>query len=109
MMKRISNEDGVNAGQRNIGRFFLAAIPWLLGLGASVWLGVWIGYHDFRHQLSQEDRAAIYVGAENRPKAKIIPTIMPKDCTHITRADIDGSTLLLWARNDCDSYLSYMS
>ena len=64
-------EDGINSGYRNIGRLALASIPYVLGLGAAVWLGVWMTGHDFRRLLSQEDRAAVYTGAAQRPKGKI--------------------------------------
>ncbi len=50
-------ENGVQNGARNIGRLALALIPWALAIGASVWLGVYVGIHQFRHELSQEDRA----------------------------------------------------
>lgn len=101
-------ENGMDSDVRNFGRLCLALIPWALGIGAAVWLGVWITGHDFRHQLSQEDRAAVYTGAEQRPKSKVVITIIPRDCTEVTRADIDGSALLIYARNDCHKRLDYM-
>jgi hypothetical protein len=102
-------EDGVNSGARSIGRFFLFAIPLVLGLAAAVWLGVYIDAHEFNHELSQEDRAASYVGATERPKSKIAVEIQNQDCTRITRADVDGEILLLYARNDCHEREDYFA
>jgi hypothetical protein len=107
-MNRI-NEDGTNAGMRNIGRLALFLIPWALALGAAAWIGVYIGAHDFRHQLSQEERAATYTGASEKPKDKFKIVIEPHDCSHITKADIDGHVLLLYARNDCHKTLDYLA
>lgn len=105
----MNKEDGINAGQRRIGTFFLYAIPLVLGVGASVWLGVYIGVHDFRRELSQEERRSEYVGASVRPKEKLKISVVPYDCTHITKANIDGKDLLLYARNDCHRRLEYNS
>lgn len=108
-------EDGVNAGARNVGRFFLAAIPWILGLAAAVWFGVYVGIHNFRHELSQEElehirqqRAAVYVGAENRPTGKMKVDIVPNWCVSIIRVDVDGENLLLYGRNDCHTKVDYV-
>ncbi len=100
-------ENGVQNGARNIGRLALALIPWALAIGASVWLGVYVGIHQFRHELSQEDRAAVYTAATQRQKSKIAIQIIPHDCSTVTRADIDGSTLLLYAQNNCHKRLRY--
>lgn len=102
------NEDGVNAGVRNFGRLALALIPWALGIGFAAWLGVWVALHQYRHELSQEDRAAVYVGAAERPKSKLAVDIIPQDCSVITRADINGEDLLLYAKNNCHAKVRYM-
>jgi hypothetical protein len=102
------SEDGLNSGARNVGRFFLMAIPYVLGLGAMMWLGVYVGVHDFHRQLTQEERAAVYTGAQERPKAKMVVEIVAHDCSHITRADIDGGDLVLYSRNDCHQDLDYL-
>lgn len=106
-------ESGLDAGYRNIGRFFLWAIPLVLGLAAATWLGVWIDAHELEHTLTQEQRAAVYVGAESRPKSKVLVSILPsqpmydfaftKDepCAPIIKVDVDGSNLLMYAQNDC--------
>lgn len=104
----MSYETGVDAGVRNIGRFWLAAIPAVLGIAASIWLGVWIGAHDFRHQLSQEERAADYVGAQELPKGKIAITVLDKSCVRIRKADIDGDSLIVYVKNDCRRNLDYI-
>jgi hypothetical protein len=108
-MNRSSNEDGMQAGWRNVGRLALWTIPLSLGLAGSVWLGFYIGVHDFRRELSQEDRAAIVVGAEVRPKGKMKITIETPFCVSVTRADLDGSALRLYAKNDCHQDISYLA
>lgn len=100
-------ESGADAGLRNIGRFFLMGIPLMLGLGAAAWLGVYAGTHDFKRQLSQEDRAAIAVGAPVRPKGPMKIDIVPSRCLPIMRADIDGSVLRLYVENLCGP-ITYM-
>lgn len=109
-MVRISNEDGREAAARNWGRFALSAIPWALGMGASVWLGVYIGVHQINQQTSQEQRAAVAVGAEERPKSRITFDLSTAQtyCAGVTRADIDGPMLRLWATNDCHGPLTGM-
>lgn len=101
------NEDGNNAGARNIGRLALALIPWALGLGATGWLGVWIGIHEWKHTLSQKDRAAMYVGAAERPNGKIKIEILNTSCVRVTRVDIDGSTALVYSINECHASVGY--
>ena len=103
----MSSEDGVNAGYRNLGRFFLALVPWALGIGALAWLSVYIGVHTFYHEKLQEDRAAQWTGAEQRPAGKIAVEIRPVDCLHIKHADIDGDELSLYAQNDCHQSITY--
>ncbi len=96
------NEDGFNAGARNFGRLALSCIPWTLGMGALVWLGFFIASHDILHQLSQEQRRAIYVGAFHRPKEKLIIETPKTWCVHITRVDLDGASAAVYYQNDCD-------
>lgn len=102
-------EDGVNAGTRNIGRFFLSLIPWALGIGFMVWFGAWAGVAKYKHDISQERRAAVYVGAETKPEEKIKLDVVKHDCTTISRADVNGSDLMIYARNDCKGRLSYLA
>jgi hypothetical protein len=89
-------------------QFFLFAIPAVLGLGAAMWLGVWIDAHHFRHELSQEDRAASYVGAGVRPTDKIKIVIRDESCVHVTRADLDGADLLIYTENHCGRSIAFM-
>lgn len=100
-MKRISNEDGTNAGWRNIGRQALATIPLLLGLGACVWLGFFAATRGWFVQYSQEQRQAIYVGAFNRPKGKLIIETPYTGCVAITHVDLDGSSAAVYLQNNC--------
>jgi hypothetical protein len=108
--QRWSNEDGREASSRNWGRLALGLIPLALGAAASVWLGMYIQAHRFGRVLSQEDRAAVAVGAEVRPKGKIAidTATAQKYCAPITRADLDGDTLRLYATNDCKVALTGM-
>lgn len=64
----MKDEKGSDAGTRYIGIFFLWAIPCVLGMAASVWLGVVIATHGYINGLTQEQRRAVYVGANVRPK-----------------------------------------
>lgn len=109
-MKRISNEDGLEASRRNFGRLALSAIPWVLGMGSSVWFGVYLGLHQFRREISQEQRAAVAVGAQARPKGKIAFdfTAAQTYCAGITRGDVEGATMRLYAFNDCHKPLTGM-
>lgn len=102
------SEDGINSGARNVGRFFLALIPWALGIGALVWFGVWVGFHAYRHELEQERRAASYTGAEERPKSKIEIQVKPSGCLLVTYADFNGDTLVVYVKNACHKSLGYM-
>lgn len=86
-----SRESGIDSGARNVGRFFLSLVPWALGVGALVWLSVYIGVHTFYHEIQQEQRAATYIGAAERPKSKIKIEVKEVDCSRVTRADLDGT------------------
>lgn len=101
-------EDGRNAGHRGIGRLAMALMLWALGIGASAWLGFYIGFHDFRKKLSQEQRAAVYTGALERPKSPIAIKILRRGCIDIFKVDIDGGNLLIYTRNHCHAPVSYV-
>ena len=100
-------EDGLNSGARNFGRLCLSMIPWMLGLGAAAWLGVWGGLHTYRHQLAMEARAARYVGSAIPSQSPIIIKVLERDCIRITRADVDGDQLLVYAKNSCHKEIHY--
>ena len=104
----MERETGVNSGALNVGRFFLALIPWALGIGFTVWLGAWIGVSKYKHDVSQERRAAVYVGAENKPEEKLKIQVIKHDSTTITKADVNGEDLMIYARND-GGKLDYMA
>jgi hypothetical protein len=111
-MKRISDEGGVNASLRNVGRFFLSLIPWALGIGALAWLSVFISVRTYRHETRVEERAAIYVGAKKPPKSKLmIETPMITDGHHlsleVTLVDADGDSIVIHAQNRSGN-LSYV-
>jgi hypothetical protein len=100
-------EDGINSGARNVGRFFLALIPWALGFGFAVWLGVYTALHEIRREAQQERRASQYTGAAEAPKSKLKVQALSKSCVHITHVDVDGDALWLYGRNDCHEDISY--
>lgn len=104
-MKRISEEDGLNAGFRNIGRFYLALIPWALAVGALAWMGTWVAFHEWQRETRQEKRAAIYVAAPEPVKSKIKITVLKRSCVKVERADLDGRSLIIYAAapSGCDS------
>lgn len=101
------NEDGINSGARNIGRFFLALIPWALGIGFAVWLGVYMAMREIHREALQEQRAAQYTGAAERPKSKLKVEVLERSCVHVTHVDIDGNSLAIYSRNDCHEDLRY--
>lgn len=102
----MDREDGINAGHRGIGRFFTFAIPAVLGMAASVWLGVWITAHGFLDTLSQEQRRAVFVGAEVKPKDPLVVEVVRPNCLVITRVDVAGS-LAIYTRNDCGRVIEF--
>lgn len=109
-MKRISDEDGFNAGWRNIGRFVLTMIPFALGIGLFVWIADWLWIHEIKASLQMEDRAAIYTGAENRPKSKVTIEVLDKSCVKVTHADLNGRDLRIYGKAEClDESLKYYS
>ena len=100
-MKRISDENGINAGARNAGRLFLFSIPLTLGLTATVWLGLWVSGWEFQqkkaavaHEFTQQERAAAYVGAQVKPTGKIAVQLSANGCFKIIRADLDIKPML---------------
>jgi hypothetical protein len=95
------SENGFDAGWRRIGALALWCIPAALGIGASIWLGVAIGTHQWINTLSQEQRRAIYVGAENRPKEKIKIETPNAGCLKIDRVDLEGREASVYFHNSC--------
>lgn len=109
-MSRLSNEDGFNAGFRNIGRYYLAMIPFVLGIGVAVWFGLWVYGHTLYKAVAQENRAAVYTGAAPRPKGKIAIEIdNSRSCVKIPRADYNGWSLYVYSRNDCNKQVDYLN
>ena len=104
----MKEEDGLNSGWRKIGWLALSLVVLALGAGVASWLGVFQQAHEIKHKLSQEERAAVYVGAQKRPTSKLRIEQVKRDCPTVTRADIDGAKLLLYARNDCHQDLDYL-
>lgn len=105
---RWSNEDGREAGSRNFGRLALFSVPLSLGLAAAVWLGVWIDAHYFRKAVSQEQRAAIAVGASVRPSSPIKIVFDDRNCLRTTKADLSGRDLTIYVKNECASRVDWL-
>lgn len=81
--------------------FFLALIPWALGIGAMAWIATCVSIHEYRRQIKQENRRATYVGAEKRPEAKLRIEVVKRGCLNITRVDAEEKVLTMYVRNDC--------
>ena len=109
MPKRISDEDGFNAGVRNYGRFCLSMIPWALGVGVLTWMAVYVWGHYISNDLSQERRAAVYTGAKTAPKSRIAVELSQGSCVKLERADLDGHTLYVYTKNNCGRNLGYLA
>lgn len=103
------NESGFDAGWRNIGRQALSTVPLCLGLGACVWLGFFAASRGWFIQWSQEQRQAIYVGAFNRPKGKLIIETPDEGCIAITHVDLDGSSAAVYFQNNCGQTIQGIS
>lgn len=101
-MKRFSNEAGTEAGVRNWGRFALMFGFFWLAVASSVWLGTYVEAHQFKKELSQEERRAIFVGAYQRPTAKIRVETPNETCLMVTHADLDGVIISAYVQNNCD-------
>jgi hypothetical protein len=94
-------EDGINSGVRNFGRLALSYILYALALGATGWLTFYMTLHVFLKERAQEERAAEYVGAKDRPKEKLKILTEPSGCFVIERVRVDGSLALVYFRNHC--------
>lgn len=98
-----------SSAYRGLGRLATSLILASLGIGTSIWLGVYITAHDFNHQVKQEDRAAIYVGAKELPIDKIKITVKKIDCSTVTLADYDSGSILMHVRNNCHERIDYLA
>jgi hypothetical protein len=93
-----------------VGAFFYALIPWALGIGGTALLTAYITAHTIHRQIEQEARMAHYVGADHTPKAPYaIEAIYPIDSVTITRADFDGSALLMYSKNVGHDAIGYLA
>lgn len=97
----MKDEDGINSGYRNVGRLALWTIPLALAMGASAWIGVYVGTHDILRQLSQEQRRALYVGAGKRPQGKMIVETPDVSCILVTKVDVDGNEATVYYESHC--------
>ena len=104
-MRRISDEDGINAGVRNIGRYFLFAIPAALGGAACLWIAAASGWIDLSHKITMEDRALNAVGISEPPTEPIKIVTTNGTCLHATGAYLDGDEVVVSLQNTCDRQL----
>lgn len=81
-----------------ISTFFYFAIPAVLAIAALWWLAFGEGIHYFTRALSQEQRAAEWVGAKVKPRAplKIEIDTAPDAQVKIDRANFDGGDLWIY-------------
>jgi hypothetical protein len=107
-MNDTENKGLGSTASKGIGSFFFAAIPWVIAVGASSWLGLYMTFHEDHKELKQEDRMATYVGAAERPKVKIGIETRGHDCIVLSRAEFDGSALLMYAENRCPGDIRYL-
>lgn len=103
----MDTDSGVDSGTRNIGRFFLSLIPWSLGLGFTVWLTAWISVERYKSAVEQQRRSAMWVGAAQLPTKPIEIIGIVHDCTAVTRADLSGQSLVLYAVSNCRETENY--
>lgn len=78
------------------------AIPLTLGLAAGVSLGFTMGSHAFSKELSQEERRAIYVGAQHRTKSTLKVVLPNEGPAKVDRVDMDGSVAAVYFHNAGD-------
>lgn len=93
-----------------ISTFFYFAIPAVLGLAALYWLAFGQGLHYFQRTLSQESRAAEWVGAKIKPRApmKIEMVNQPDARVRIDHATFDGGDLWIYYYSELGaSYIQF--
>jgi hypothetical protein len=105
----MKEENSIDSGVRNIGRFFLSLIPWAIAIGLTAWLAVWIGLSEYRKQIEQEKRRNVYTDSEIKPKEKIKLDVLQKSCIHITTVDFDYESIVIYTRNDCGRNIQYVN
>jgi hypothetical protein len=77
------------------------AVPAILGIGALIWLMFFRDALGFRRELRVEDRGMQFVGEPNVPESKIKIVTPKHGCIIVTAADLDGTEMTAYARNDC--------
>lgn len=78
-----------------------SAIFVLIGLGMMIWLGYFVAHHDWTRQLSQESRAAEWVGEKIPPRAPLKIIIKNSGCLRITRARVDDDEFMVDIQRVC--------
>lgn len=94
---------------RGVSQFFFALIPWALAIGVTAILTCLVTAWHIHAEINQEERSAIYVGAQHLPKAKMKIQDASLGCIALARADYDGGgNLVMYARNDCHASIGYL-
>jgi hypothetical protein len=104
-MRRISDEDGINAGFRNIGRYALFMIPAALGGAACLWIAAAFGWIELGHAINMERRSLQAVGVTAPPKEPIKLVRVDSSCLKFDDAYVDGDDVITYVKNTCDRWL----
>lgn len=87
---------------KSVHAVILSAIPWVLGLGASVWFGVYMTADRFADEKKTKERRAEAVGAPPVIEAPFEIVVKPsKHCIYIERAEFNGKELVIYTVNSC--------
>lgn len=92
----------MNINLRGVSTFFFFAIPAVLGLAGIYWLAVTRGVVEVRRGFIMNSRHNEIVGAKVLPRGAVQIVLTNADAHGpvIERADIYGSQLTVWVRND---------
>jgi hypothetical protein len=104
-MKRISDENGFYAGQRNFGRLALALIPAALGGASILWIIASFGWIDLTSSLQIQSRRMDAVGLKSAPKEPIRLIFRNSSCLKIESGSLEGRTLTIYVKNECSTRL----
>lgn len=101
-------EDKGITADKGLGWLLIFTIPFVIGIAALVWFMFFRDIHDVNHAAKQEDRAAAYVGASEKPISKIKIVTQDRSCLKLNRVDVDGRQMLVYTTNACHKRLDYI-
>src|SRR6188508_2176701 len=104
-MRRLSNEDGINAGIRNIGRYALFMIPAALGGAACLWIAAGLGWIDLSREIRKERRLLDGVHISVPADEPIKQVAFDDRCLKVDKMFLDSEHVTFYVRNSCDRYL----